>query len=560
MALQPINIGATGNDGTGDAARTAFQKVNANDNYLLGLINTVGGSAAYYVLKVGSKDTSLPGTVTNGEIALETGGGSINKLKFPENFKAKLDAFAGLGTDFEIMIQLADITDRVTVLARVADFTLDGQQYVVAVNNLIADTFSDAGNDIFISLDTTLKNSENVSNWEIIETNNYNLKLPTLAEWQAEYATWASSNASGAFSSVLKLPRTGFRNWSDGIIQGDGTQGYYWSSSVNGTLVTYLTFSSAGLSTAETVAAVGASVRLIIDGNFTQQNFDDDYDGVTVNINGLDYGFVYNSTTQKIWLDRNLGATQVATGTIDALGYGHLFQWGRNADGHEVRTSGTTTIQSDTLYPTHSDFVITNNNWLLVAQFNLWQGVAGINNPGKPKKLRGKNNLKADYNDLSNKPNIESSPLTTIGDLYTYSTENARLPVGTDGQILEADSAEPTGLKWVDKTVPKEQDIVSTVVEPTIVAGAYTFDITLGRAFKFDITENTTLTPPTLANSTALSFTALVSGEFTLTVNSVTVTPSSNTYDGAILNRLIFDCYRTSAGVQTNILTLENLA
>lgn len=42
----------------------------------------------------------------------------------------------------------------------------------------------------------------------------------------------------------------------------------------------------------------------------------------------------------------------------------------------------------------------------------------------------------------------DASPLTTKGDLYTYSTDNARLPVGTNGQVLKADSGETTGLKW----------------------------------------------------------------------------------------------------------------
>jgi hypothetical protein len=42
-----------------------------------------------------------------------------------------------------------------------------------------------------------------------------------------------------------------------------------------------------------------------------------------------------------------------------------------------------------------------------------------------------------------------SSPLTTKGDLYTYSTTDARLAVGTNGTVLTADSAEATGLKWV---------------------------------------------------------------------------------------------------------------
>lgn len=42
-----------------------------------------------------------------------------------------------------------------------------------------------------------------------------------------------------------------------------------------------------------------------------------------------------------------------------------------------------------------------------------------------------------------------ASPLTTKGDLYTFDTADARLPVGSNGQMLTADSGEATGLKWV---------------------------------------------------------------------------------------------------------------
>jgi hypothetical protein len=41
-----------------------------------------------------------------------------------------------------------------------------------------------------------------------------------------------------------------------------------------------------------------------------------------------------------------------------------------------------------------------------------------------------------------------SSPLTTKGDLYTYSTTDARLAVGTNGHVLTADSTAATGIKW----------------------------------------------------------------------------------------------------------------
>ena len=41
-----------------------------------------------------------------------------------------------------------------------------------------------------------------------------------------------------------------------------------------------------------------------------------------------------------------------------------------------------------------------------------------------------------------------ASPLTTKGDLFGFSTLNARVPIGTNNQVLVADSTEALGLKW----------------------------------------------------------------------------------------------------------------
>jgi hypothetical protein len=46
------------------------------------------------------------------------------------------------------------------------------------------------------------------------------------------------------------------------------------------------------------------------------------------------------------------------------------------------------------------------------------------------------------------------TPLTTKGDLFTFTTVDARIGVGANGTILTADSAEATGMKWASPTTP----------------------------------------------------------------------------------------------------------
>jgi len=82
------------------------------------------------------------------------------------------------------------------------------------------------------------------------------------------------------------------------------------------------------------------------------------------------------------WATRNLDTDgQFAAKPED---YGALFQWGRRADGHESRTSGTTATLSDTDTPAHGDFIISPDepwDWRNPQNDNLWGATKTANDP-----------------------------------------------------------------------------------------------------------------------------------------------------------------------------------
>jgi hypothetical protein len=100
------------------------------------------------------------------------------------------------------------------------------------------------------------------------------------------------------------------------------------------------------------------------------------------------------SPSAKVWMDRNLGASRTATSSTDFMAYGCLYQWGRGNDGHASITwtsstartavNGTITTLSSTDTPGNGNFIRILNSpydWRSGQNNNLWQGVAGINNP-----------------------------------------------------------------------------------------------------------------------------------------------------------------------------------
>lgn len=113
-----------------------------------------------------------------------------------------------------------------------------------------------------------------------------------------------------------------------------------------------------------------------------------------INEKGITYGDISNfrtrevktviSRTGRIWLDRNLGAEQVAVSMNDTKAYGYYYQWGRLTDGHQTRNSKTTNNRTEFDIPNHNLFITAEPNsqldWRIPINPNLWQVVTGTNN------------------------------------------------------------------------------------------------------------------------------------------------------------------------------------
>jgi hypothetical protein len=145
----------------------------------------------------------------------------------------------------------------------------------------------------------------------------------------------------------------------------------------NGTSYTFVVVATNALGNSLASVASNAVIPQFVCGTSTVTFI---YKGASVT-----YGIVsraYGGTVgTKCWLDRNLGATQVATSSTDANAYGDLYQWGRRADGHQIRTSLLTYTQSATDVPGNNLFIVNSVDWRSTQNDNLWKGVNGINNP-----------------------------------------------------------------------------------------------------------------------------------------------------------------------------------
>ena len=113
------------------------------------------------------------------------------------------------------------------------------------------------------------------------------------------------------------------------------------------------------------------------------------------------------------------------------------------------------------------------------------------------------------------------SPLTTKGDLYTFSTANDRLPVGINGQVLVVDSSQTTGLAWSSTggsggvsgfTFTNANGIAGTVATPTSTPN---LTLSLGDITPNSIVATTTISATNLSGTNTGDQTITLTGAVT---------------------------------------------
>jgi hypothetical protein len=192
---------------------------------------------------------------------------------------------------------------------------------------------------------------------------------------------------------------TAYAWYKDNVVISGATSNVYTPTAAGVYKVEVTNGSCSSTSTSATIYECGrtADGRMIaIEGSTTMVSRDGSIDnGKGVNENGkiVAKPWVYGTVTTatgRIWLDRNLGASRVATSSTDALAYGDYFQWGRPADGHQTKyltnnnSSGFTNTKSSSSVPSTDLWIVptdASNDWLATPDNSLWAGANPATNP-----------------------------------------------------------------------------------------------------------------------------------------------------------------------------------
>ena len=151
-----------------------------------------------------------------------------------------------------------------------------------------------------------------------------------------------------------------------------------------------------------------------------------------------------------------------------------------------------------------------------------------------------------------------TSPLTTKGDIWAYSTTDARFPVGSDGAIMVADASQTFGFAWVGAAtgsgaVIPRIDASWGAIETDTDGATITFDLSKSNKHTVTLGDNRTLdvSNPTTGQVFSIRLVQDGTGGRTVTWWAGIIwpggsAPSLSTSPGAV-DRFVFECTGTGA-------------
>lgn len=184
-----------------------------------------------------------------------------------------------------------------------------------------------------------------------------------LAVWKYEFyndttAPVFTSNATVSVNenqtSALTLTATDASSVTYSISGGDSSL-FNIDSSTG--VVTFKTAPDYETKTSYTFTATATDAKNNVSTQTITININDVAEAPSITHNGVSYQFVTSPLTGEIWLDKNLGASQVCTSATDIACFGDYYQWGRSSDGHEKSTATTTATQATTITSVGNQFI-----------------------------------------------------------------------------------------------------------------------------------------------------------------------------------------------------------